>query len=187
MSQLARHLLLWSHTRLKSLRAVHIPGEINRAADAFSRTAHFPRENATPFRDDPADLESIRGRSGRPVCFPRVLPLPAVFLPDRGHPSARRAGTQLASGSMQVCISPSEPARTDTVQSQGGRGAGPAGRAVLAHPDLVSRTHSPRDSPSLAHSSEEGPPFIRGSGTIGTRVPDLWNLHVWLMDGKRQT
>ncbi len=55
--------------------------------------------------------------------------------------------------------SPSEPARTDTVQSQGGRGAGPAGRAVLAHPDLVSRTHSPRDSPSLAHSSEEGLPF----------------------------
>ncbi len=55
--------------------------------------------------------------------------------------------------------SPSEPARTDTVQGQGGQGAGPAGRAVLAHPDLVSRTHSPRDSPSLAHSSEEGPPF----------------------------
>ncbi len=82
-----------------------------------------------------------------------------VFLPDRGHPRHGRTGTQLASGSMQVCISPSEPARTDTVQGQGGRGAGPAGRAVLAHPDLVSRTHSPRDSPSLAHSSEEGPPF----------------------------
>ncbi len=36
MSQLARHLLLWSHTRLKSLHAVHIPGELNRAADALS-------------------------------------------------------------------------------------------------------------------------------------------------------
>ncbi len=57
---------------------------------------------------------------------------------------------------MQVCISPSEPARTDTVQGQGGRGAGPAGCTVLSHPDLVSRTHSPRDSPSLA---QEGPPF----------------------------
>ncbi len=42
-------------------------------------TAHFPRRMATPSRDDPADLESIRGSSGRPVCFPRVLPLPAVF------------------------------------------------------------------------------------------------------------
>ncbi len=34
-----------------------------------------------------------------------------------------------------------------------------AGCAPLAHPDLVSRTHFPRDSTSLAHSSEEGPPF----------------------------
>ncbi|KAI2652443.1 ORF V: Enzymatic polyprotein [Labeo rohita] len=36
MSQLVRHLLLWSQTQLKSLRAVHIPGELNRAADALS-------------------------------------------------------------------------------------------------------------------------------------------------------
>ncbi len=35
--------------------------------------------------------------------------------------------TQLASGPMQVCISPSEPAHTDTVQGKGGRGTGPAG------------------------------------------------------------
>ncbi len=45
------------------------------------------------------------------------------------------------------------------MQAQGGRGAGPAGCAPLAHPDLVSRTHFPRDSTSLAHSSEEGPPL----------------------------
>ncbi len=46
MSQLARHLLLWSPTQFKSLRAVHIPGKLNRAADAFSRqlSFSFPRE-----------------------------------------------------------------------------------------------------------------------------------------------
>ncbi len=123
---------------------------------------------ATPSRDDPADLELIRGSSGRPVCLPRVLPLPAVLLPDRGPPRHRRTGTQLASGLTQVCVSPSEPTRTDTVQAQGGRGAGPAGCAPLAHPDLVSRTHFPRDSTSLAHSSEEGPPF---SGTRHHMAP----------------
>ncbi len=42
MSQLARHLLLWSHTQFKSLRAVHIPGKLNRAADALSRQLTFP-------------------------------------------------------------------------------------------------------------------------------------------------
>ncbi len=44
MSQLARHLLLWSHTQFKSLRAVHIPGQLNRAADALSRQLSFPGE-----------------------------------------------------------------------------------------------------------------------------------------------
>ncbi len=164
MSQLARHLLLLSHTQLKSLRAVHIPRKLNRVAT----TAHVPQRMATPSRDDPADLELIRGSSGGHVCFPRVFSLPAVFFPDRGPPRHGRTGTQLASGFTQVCISPSEPTHTDTVQAQGERGAGPAGRTALAHPDLVSQTHFPRDSPSLAHSSEEGPPF---SGTRHHMAP----------------
>ncbi len=37
MSQLARHLLLWSHMQFKSLRAVHILEKLNRVADALSR------------------------------------------------------------------------------------------------------------------------------------------------------
>ncbi len=135
------------------------PGAAQSCGRRALTTAHVPRRMATPSRDDPADLESIRGSSGRPICLPRVLPLPAVLLPDRGPPRHRRTGTQLASGLTQVCVSPSEPTRTDTVQAQGGRGAGPAGCAPLAHPDLVSRTNFPRDSTSLAHSSEEGPPF----------------------------
>ncbi len=135
------------------------PGAAQSCGRCALTTAHVPRRVATPSRDDPADLESIRGSSGRPVCLPRVLPLPAVLLPDRRPPRHRRTGTQLASGLTQVCVSPSEPTRTDTVQAQGGRGAGPAGCAPLAHPDLISRTHFPRDSTSLAHSSEEGSPF----------------------------
>ncbi len=66
-----------------------------------------------------------------------------------------RTGTQLAAGPSQVCISPSEPSRTDTVQGQGGRGADPARGAILTHQDLVPRADAPRDSPSLADSSEE--------------------------------
>ncbi len=135
------------------------PGAAQSCGRCALTTAHVPRRVATPSRDDPADLESIRGSSGRPVCLPRVLPLPAVLLPDRGPPRHRRTGTQLASGLTQVCVSPSEPTHTDIVQAQGGRGAGPAGCAPLAHPDLVSRTHFPRDSTSPVHSSEEGPPF----------------------------
>ncbi len=39
MSQLARHLLLWSRKHLRSLRAIHMPGLLNRTADELSRTA----------------------------------------------------------------------------------------------------------------------------------------------------
>ncbi len=67
-------------------------------------TAHVPWRMATPSRDNPADLESIQGSSGGPVCFPWVLPLPAVLFPDWGPPRHRHAGTQLASGSTQVYV-----------------------------------------------------------------------------------
>ncbi len=159
MLQLARHLLLFSHMRLKSLRAVHIPVELNRAADALSRQLTFPGE----WRLHPEMIRLIWSRFGEAqvdlFASRESSHCQLYFSLTEGPLRHGRTGTQLASGSMQVCISPSEPARTDTVQGQGGRGAGPAGRAVLAHPDLVSRTHSPRNSPSLTHSSEEGPPF----------------------------
>ncbi|KAI2660289.1 ATP synthase subunit alpha [Labeo rohita] len=115
---------------------------------------------ATPPRNSPADFEPFRGGPDRSVCFPRILPLPAVLLPQRGsqQPRQGRTGTQLASGA-QVRLSPSEPPCTDTVQDQGGRGAGSAGCAILAHPDLVSRTHFPRGSPSLENPLEERPSF----------------------------
>ncbi|KAL0199089.1 hypothetical protein M9458_007629, partial [Cirrhinus mrigala] len=37
MSQLARHLLLWSQHRLKSLHSTHFPGKLNRVANFLSR------------------------------------------------------------------------------------------------------------------------------------------------------
>ncbi len=110
-----------------------------------------PRRVETPSPDGPADLDTFRTHTGRPVRIPRNVSLPVVLLPDRRNTWHRRTGTQLAVGPSQVCISLSEPSRTYTVQDQGGRGADPARGAILAHPDLV-----PRADASLADSSEEG-------------------------------
>ncbi len=60
MSQLARHLLLWSHTQFKSLRAVHIPGKLNRAADTLSRQLQFTGE----WRLHPETIRLIWSRFG---------------------------------------------------------------------------------------------------------------------------
>ncbi len=141
---------------------------------------------ATPSRDDPADLESIRGSSGRPVCLPRVLPLPAVLLPDRGPPRHRRTGTQLASGLTQVCVSPVSllaqtlcKLREDEEQ------------VLLVAPHWPTRTWFP-ELISLATVPPWRIPLRKdllsqGLGTIWHPRPDLWNLHVWLLDGTRQT
>ncbi|KAL0152541.1 hypothetical protein M9458_052264, partial [Cirrhinus mrigala] len=133
-----------------------------RRAQPCSRSAltaaHPSWRMATPSPDSPADLELIRQGPDRSVCLPRILPWPALLLPRRGSSRQGRTGAQLASGA-QVRLSPSEPPCTDPVQDQGGRGAGSAGCAVLAHPDLVCRPHAPRGSPSLEDSPEEGPSF----------------------------
>ncbi len=44
MSQLARHLLLWSQKQLRLLCAIHVPGKLNRAADELSRQPALPGE-----------------------------------------------------------------------------------------------------------------------------------------------
>ncbi len=60
MSQLARHLLLlWSRKHLRSLRAIHIPGLLNRTADELSR-AVLPGE----WRLHPQTVQLIWRRFG---------------------------------------------------------------------------------------------------------------------------
>ena len=75
---------------------------------------------ATPSPGGSADLECLWSRTGRPVCLSRHDPLPVVLLPVRGDPRHGRPGSQLAPGPAQVCVSPSEPSCTDSVQGQGG-------------------------------------------------------------------
>ncbi len=179
------HLLLWSHHRLRSLHATHIPGDLNRVADLLSWQVLLRGEWRIHPPNGSADLESVRPGTGGPVCFVGIDPLPVVVLPDRGSPQHGRTGSQLAQGPTQVCVSPSVPHCTDTVQSQGRRGTAPACGPLLAQLDLVLGARAHGISSSLANSPEEGPPFA-GKGTIWHPRPYLWNLHVWSLDATRR-
>ncbi len=155
MSQLARHLLLWSRKHLRPLHAIHIPGLLNRTAGELSRAA-LPGE----WRLHPQTVQLIWQRFGLAqvdlFASLETSHCQLFYSLTEGTLGTDCTGTQLAAGPLQVCISPSEPSRTDTVQDQWGRGADPARGAILAHPDLVPRADAPRESPSLADSSEEG-------------------------------
>ncbi|KAL0152709.1 hypothetical protein M9458_052432 [Cirrhinus mrigala] len=146
----------------------------SRRAESCSRCAFTSAYSlwrmATPSPSGPVYLEPIQGNSDRSVCLSRIHPLPVVLFPDRGSTRHGCPGTPLAPGSNQVRLSPSEPPGTNLVQDQGERGAGLAGCTLLAHPDLVPRTHAPRDSPSLEDSPEEGPSFS-GDGHYLAPVP----------------
>ncbi len=105
-----------SDMQFKSLCAVHIPEQLNRAADALSLQLTFPGEWRlhpemnrliwSRFGEAQVNLFSSHKSSHCQLYF---------FSPWHG-----RTGTQLASGFTQVCASHSEPTRTDTVQAQGG-------------------------------------------------------------------
>ncbi len=118
------------------------------------------RRVETPSPGGSADLGTVRSCSGRTVCISRNHPVPGVLLPNRGNALHGCTGTQLAPGPAQICVPPSEATSTDTVQDQGGRGAGLVSGSILAQQDLVPGTHAPRGSPPpLANSSEEGSAF----------------------------
>ncbi len=132
---------------------------------------------ATPPRGTPVDLETLRGRSGRPVCLPGHVSLPVVFLPVRGDPRYRCAGMQLASGLMQICVSPVSllaqtlcKVREDEEQ------------VLLVAPYWPNRTWFP-ELMLLATAPPWQIPLRRDllsqrGSTLWHPRPDLWNLHV---------
>ncbi len=138
------------------------PGAAQSCGRRALTTAYVPRRVATPSRDD---LESIRSSSGRPVCLPRVLPLPAV----RKYafpPLSLLAQTlcKLREDEEQVLlVAPHWPTRT-------------------WFPELISLATAPTWRIPLRKDL-----LSQGLGTIWHPRPDLWNLHVWLLDGTRQT
>ncbi len=186
MSQLARHLLLWSHTQFKSLRAVHIPGQLNRAADALSRQLTFPGE----WRLHPETIRLIWSRFGEAqvdlFASPKSSHCQLYFSLTEGplgtdalaH-SWPRALRKYAFPPVSLLAQTLCKLREDEEQ------------VLLVTPHWPTRTWFP-ELISLATVPPWRIPLRKdllsqGLGTIWHPRPDLWNLHVWLLDGTRQT
>ncbi len=186
MSQLARHLLLWSHTQFKSLRAVHIPGQLNRAADALSRQLTFPGE----WRLHPETIRLIWSRFGEAqvdlFASPESSHCQLYFSLTEGplgtdalaH-SWPRALRKYAFPPVSLLAQTLCKLREDEEQ------------VLLVAPHWPTRTWFP-ELISLATVPPWRIPLRKdllsqGLGTIWHPRPDLWNLHVWLLDGTRQT
>ncbi len=145
----------------------YVGGSVGAAGTVSRSLASAPQSVSVAPTDHQTRLcNSVRPASpqvqGHPAHFSQTRRCSCLACGNRsptGEGLAHRSGTQLAPGPAQICVPPSEPTSTDTVQDQGGRGAGLVSGSILAQQDLVPGTHAPRDSPSLANSSEEGSAF----------------------------
>ncbi len=115
---------------------------------------------ATPPRGTPVDLETLRGRTGRPVCLPetslRKYAFPPVSLLAQTLCKVREYEEQV------LLVAPYWPNRT-------------------WFPKLMLLATAPPWQIPLRRDllSQRG-------GILWHPRPDLWNLHVWSLDGTRR-
>ncbi len=156
LDRLARHLLLWSQDKFLSLRAVHVPGVLNLAADFLSRQKLKPgewmlnRQTVSQIWDlfgkAEVDLFASQESSQCPLwfslSFPTTLGIDAFAPPMAECQSVRVSANKADSGS--------------TMQSEGERCPSPSHSPILALPDLVLGANSPLVSASLGDSDQAG-------------------------------
>ncbi len=152
LDRLALHLLLWSQDKFLSLRAVHVPGVLNLAADFLSRQKLKPGESS----DGIPDLGSVWQSGGGPLCFSRVIPVPALVLPEFPDDSRHRCVRPPMAECQSVRVSANKADSGSTVQSEGERCPSPSHSPILALPDLVLGANSPLVSTSLGDSDQAG-------------------------------
>ncbi len=89
------------------------------------------------------DLGSVWQSGGGPLCFSRVIPVPALVLPE----FSRR---------LTIGVSANKADSGSTMQSEGERCLSPSHSPILTLPDLVLGANSPLVSASLGDSEQAG-------------------------------
>ncbi len=184
MSQLARHLL-WSQKHLRSLRAVHVPDELNRAADELSRQPALPGE----WRLHPEVLQLIWRRFGDAqvdlFASPDMSHCQLFYSLSEGTLSTDVLAHSWPQGLRKYAFPPvSLLAQTLCKVSEDEE------QVLLVAPYWPNRTWFP-ELMLLATAPPWQIPLRRDllsqrGSTLWHLHPDLWNLHVWSLDRTRR-
>ncbi len=100
------------------------------------------------------DLGSVWQSGGGPLCFSRVIPVPALVLPEFPDDSRHRCVRPPMAECQSVCVSANKADSGSTMQSEGERCPSPSHSPILALPDLVLGANSPLVSTSLGDSDQ---------------------------------
>ncbi len=184
MSQLTRQLLFWSQKHLRSLRAIHIPGVFNRAADELSRAA-LPGE----WRFHPQAVQLIWGRFG-------AAQVDLFASPETTHCQWFYSLTEAMLGTDALAHSWPQGLRkyafppVSLLAQTLCKIREDEEQVLLVAPYWPNRTWFPELM--LLATAPPWPIPLRKDllsqrrGTLWHPRPDLWKLHVWSLDGTRR-
>ncbi len=102
------------------------------------------------------DLGSVWQSGGGPLCLSRVIPVPALVLPEFPDDSGHRCVRPSVAECQSVRVSANKADSGSTMQSEGERCPSPSHSPILALPDLVLGANSPLVSVSLGDSDQAG-------------------------------
>ncbi len=169
LDRLARRLLLWSQDKFLSLREVHVPGILKLAADFLSRQKLRPVEWMLN-RQTVSQIWDLFGKAEVDLfCFLRVIPVPALVLPEFPDDSGHRCVRPPVAECQSVRISANKADSGSTMQNKGEQCPSPSHSPILALPDLVLGANAPLVSILLGDSDQEWtccPSFRAGSGIL---------------------
>ncbi len=102
------------------------------------------------------DLGSVWQSGGGPLCFSRVILVPALVLPEFPDDSRHRCVRPPMAECQSVRVSANKADSGSTMQSEGERCPSPSHSPILALPDLVLGANSPLVLTSLGDSDQAG-------------------------------
>ncbi len=102
------------------------------------------------------DMGSVWQSGGGPLCFSRVIPVPALVLPEFPDDSGHRCVRPSVAECQSVRVSANKADSGSTMQSEGEQCPPPSHSPILALPDLVLGANSPLVSVSLEDSDQAG-------------------------------
>ncbi len=105
------------------------------------------------------DMGSVWQSGGGPLCFSRVIPVPALVLPEFPDDSGHRCVRPSVAECQSVRVSANKADSGSTMQSEGEQCPPPSHSPILALPDLVLGANSPLVSVSLGDSDQAGLAF----------------------------
>ncbi len=129
------------------------------------------------------DLGSVWKSGGGPLCFSRVILVPALVLPEFPNDSRHRCIRPPMAECQSVRVSANKADSGSTMQREGERCPSPSHSPILALPDLVLGANSPLVSVSLGDSIRRDL-LSQLQGKIWHPQPELWKLWVWPIQGQ---